>query len=296
MNWCEYFLNLLSTTIGAGVGILGAYQICRLQVKHDDKKIKEQKLIKERDFLDYYTLLLEDFKETVDYERENIQVFINLQRRELSEIQKIDVVSRESFIRLKTIDHSQLFNAWLDLIVDENKILKYRRLQTTIDFIQEKIGEVDGIYDQISNIVMNYLNNIRTDLLTFIHQLGAFLIDCKKNNEVAKNKDYIGVAKLFSDHIEQRSNIIQRETRENHQTYSEIKRDFLEPLKERFMTWTDIPQPLIEQLFKIMDGLQHVELQIKDMLEIMEKSQEEIKKYLPDIEEYFRLIRGVSSK
>ena len=221
MNWCEYFLNLLSTTIGAGVGILGAYQIYRLQVKHDDKKIKEQKLIKERDFLDYYTLLLEDFKETVDYERENIQVFINLQRRELSEIQKIDVVSRESFIRLKTIDHSQLFNAWLDLIVDENKILKYRRLQTTIDFIQEKIGEVDGIYDQISNIVMNYLNNIRTDLLTFIHQLGAFLIDCKKNNEVAKNKDYIGVAKLFSDHIEQRSNIIQRETRENHQTYSE---------------------------------------------------------------------------
>ena len=214
----------------------------------------------------------------------------------MSEIQKIDVVSRESFIRLKTIDHSQLFNAWLDLIVDENKILKYRRLQTTIDFIQEKIGEVDGIYDQISNIVMNYLNNIRTDLLTFIHQLGAFLIDCKKNNEVAKNKDYIGVAKLFSDHIEQRSNIIQRETRENHQTYSEIKRDFLEPLKERFMTWTDIPQPLIEQLFKIMDGLQHVELQIKDMLEIMEKSQEEIKKYLPDIEEYFRLIRGVSSK
>lgn len=40
-----------------------------------------------------------------------------------------------------------------------------------------------------------------------------------------------------------------------------------------------------------MNDLQQIELQIKDMLCIMIISQKEIEKYLPDIEEYFKLTK-----
>jgi|GEM_PF-4976701 hypothetical protein len=292
MNWCEHCLNLLSTLIGAGVGVWGAFQIYRCQVKNDIQKAKDQKISNEQDFLDYYSLLLTDFKETVVNELENIQDFVDKQKQELSEVKSIYSTPKESFIRLKTIDHSQLFNAWSDLITDKDKILKYRRLQTMIDFIREKFDEIDGIYERTGSIVMNYLNHLNTNMLMFDLRLDNFLIEYKKSNNIAGNINYIEVTQLFEKHLKQRQNIIQKETRENHQTYTEIKQEFLEPLRKSFAAWIEIPSPLIELLASIMNDLQQIELQIKDMLRIMIISQKEIEKYLPDIEEYFKLTKA----
>ena len=252
---------------------------------------KKQKISNEQDFLDYYSLLLTDFKETVVNELENIQDFVDKQKQELSEVKNIYSTPKESFVRLKTIDHSQLFNAWSDLITDKDKILKYRRLQTTIDFIREKFDEIDGIYERTGSIVMNYLNHLNTNMLMFVSHLDSFLIEYQKSNNIAGNINYIEVTQLFEKHLKQRQNIIQKETRENHQTYTEIKQEFLEPLRKNFAAWIEIPSPLIELLASIMNDLQQIELQIKDMLCIMIMSQKEIEKYLPDIEEYFKLTK-----
>lgn len=164
MTWCDFWLYLLISIVGAFLGVIGAYIIYRFQLEKDNKKDKHRQELQDKDLLKYFHTLLKQVVATVENQKNLFIEYTENQKQNFTQISSMKTVSNNDFIRIKKLDDAVLFNAWMNNINIQEKLKGYLNLQAELDYIEGIIKNMYSIYD----------DNAKKVLLFFQKQIGIY--------------------------------------------------------------------------------------------------------------------------
>lgn len=280
MDWCEFGLNFLSTAVGAGIGVLGAYRIYRCQLKKDKEKENRVKNNQDIELLKYFHTLLTQIVATVNTRKKLFTDYIQKQNKNFAELTPMLSVSNNDFIRAKNLDDSALFNAWMNQINIQDKLKKYLTLQAELDYIEGAIANMDSIYNENSKKGFAILSEVNKTLQRFIFNLNTFISKIE-SSPLSKS-----LSTLLSEHLHRTYE--NRETPENY-TLNDVKNSFITPLITVInQNIFNYPEDLTLLIGEMMSGFREVEMQTKHVLEQIEYTWEEIDNHINNTNELIK--------
>lgn len=198
------YLNLITTILGAFLGLGAALWMYYFQVKREKKKEKSLEKENDKDLLKYYSELIQKVLTVTEKNLELLDVYIEEQEKELTLLQILPRVPSNDFDRLKSIDSRGVFEAWTSLFNDKDRIKQYRKTNSALDLIEGMTNLVYSMQEHKNNISHNELLVVKSIVDDIPDRLSSIAFEMSKKLGESRHKDpsYIVIDKYLKRYRE----------------------------------------------------------------------------------------------
>lgn len=218
----SFWLNLLVTFIGTGLGFFGAFYLTK---KGDRKQKEKESEIKRGMYIDRLVYLSKLIESCIDTSKKQIEKFEDLAYKiEKAPIEKhlLDLIASKDLQRLQNIDTEEVFHAYLFILPDDKeKLSDYIKLLSSIDYLVMELEQSITSTEKQVNFVFSHQLYIKDRLETLYREIVTCINDIiKKNSKYSTSPEYLFLYK-YSQKYEELIN--------NRAQFEQFELDYLAP-------------------------------------------------------------------
>jgi hypothetical protein len=270
------FAKILIAFVGAFFGFGFSLSIYYLKTRQDKRKEEKERISRLKNVLIYYGELISSIIKSFNQELVEIDDFLAKQRKNLSDILILRIVSTNDFIRLRSIDSKGIFEAWSHFFKEADAIHKYKQANSSSDFL-------DGTLDEIKRMSRSNMEECFKRLLVVKEIIDhipdrlssiAMNLQFELKDERFKSEVYV----FINSHIQKYLALIKEES-----NFRRTEAEFIKPLLEGFVAkYKEYPfaDEIIILCKKVRVKLNDVEREMEATLSEFQKVRERTKKSL----------------
>lgn len=184
----SFWLNLWTTIIGTGIGLLGAFWLANKTYKKQLKKEFEAKLYLYKDRLHYMVQLIDSAIKTIEKQTNNFEELSKEYKSEPTEKHLLRLIASNDLHRLQNMDTEEVFQAYYQVVPNNpEKNNDYKKIYGYIDFLFMSLKQTIESTDKQVNFVYRDQMFIKKTIESLTNQIYKWIKTIEKEESDFKS-------------------------------------------------------------------------------------------------------------